>query len=560
MAGGKRAAQNPDCLQLLERAIDLGREPLAIALLARAQRLMGDSPDVWALAAAYAYWSGRVGEAAEKALKATQLGTTFRSAFWAARTLEWRDPLLSEKYFRLAVGLAEEASDWPNLARASAGLARNLALQAAYPEAAGLARWALDLCERLPECQKRETTYLEVVRAYSETGLLSAKDSDLGVLEEHLQRALSRAYRVRSVYTRPLWLQRFYLALSRGEVSEAAQYLKRATRFLRSRVAAMLFLIPEVRLALEGGAGATEVVRATRPLAQGMDSVFSRYHVLAEGMAAVIEVPERAVAYLEEARTRFQNPLNAVELARATLYLAGAYQLLGDARSARRVLAEAGKAVEGLSDPAVRALVGPSELRPRLARSGGLELYFMGGLKATRFGQAVPLSLRQAELLVALLAEGRPLSAAELAARVWERPVSDVVVRNQIARLRLHVRLDSNPYRVLDRVWADFLEIPVLLREGRLARALALYRPPLLPTSTAPVVEEWRVRLREEVKRAVMETADPHLLLRLADIEGDDPELWEAAARAWPRGSVCRGLAEGRLRAALGDEDRSPSG
>ncbi len=530
----------------LERTLEIGDDALAASLLERQEAEGEASGDALALAAAYAYWAGNLESARALAERSLKTEGGYLARFWAGRILALFDPQDSERHLRAAVRLAEAEARWSRVVQASAWLSRVMVLMGRYPEAWSLASWSWRLF--------RESGFqnlalrLDVVRALGEAGLFSG---NVRGLFTPLLKAAQDPARVRSVYRRHVYLRLAELALLGGDLEGAQRLWQAALRGLRSRTALVLSLVPEVRLRLEVGEHPLAQVEATAALAEDLPDALRRYVPLARGMALSGTAPERAVSDLEVALKAFAEPLNAPELARAGLYLMGVFQRLGLYRDAQRVLDAVQGAVAALSEEALRVLAGPETLRPRLERRGLLELSFMGRMQARYQGKKIALSLRQAEILLALAEAGRGLSAQELAERVWPEPVPAVVVRNQMARLRNLVPLLSQPYRFDFPVWADFLEIRDRLQKGEVDAALALYRPPLLPGSQAPVVEELRAVLREEMKRVVIASGDAKRILRLAEREKDDPELWQAAAEAWPEGTVCRALAEGHLRATL---------
>jgi hypothetical protein len=93
---------------------------------------------------------------------------------------------------------------------------------------------------------------------------------------------------------------------------------------------------------------------------------------------------------------------------------------------------------------------------------------------------SAPLSLRHAELLVALLTARDGRTAAQLSGDVFGEPTRTVTVRAELSRLRrvLGPLLQSQPYRVPDRLRAE-IRLPADPRQ-------------VLPGSSAPVVERLR--------------------------------------------------------------------
>ncbi|WP_038068871.1 hypothetical protein [Thermus scotoductus] len=139
-----------------------------------------------------------------------------------------------------------------------------------------------------------------------------------------------------------------------------------------------------------------------------------------------------------------------------------------------------------------------------------------------------PLPLRQAELLVLLLA--RPEGwRGEALARALYGEGNTPALRMELHRLRARgLAVGSRPYRLLSPLQADFLEVKEALARGDLPRALRFYRGPLLPRSQAPAIEEMRAHLEEALRQRVLASGNPLLLEGLAARLGDDLELWEA--------------------------------
>lgn len=210
----------------------------------------------------------------------------------------------------------------------------------------------------------------------------------------------------------------------------------------------------------------------------------------------------------------------------------------------------------------VRATVAAVEAELRLARleSGRPRLVAPGWAASSR--RAVPalavlgrrgaqlayesttctLSLRHSEILLLLTEAVGGMSAAELAVALSEDEHSSVTIRAELSRLRTllgPVRLGSRPYHVLDAVETDVGGVRDHLRAGRLRQAVAAYRGPVLPTSSAPAVEQLRDELHMLVRSALLSGHDPDALLSFADTAHgrDDYDVWRAALSALPRSS-----------------------
>lgn len=149
------------------------------------------------------------------------------------------------------------------------------------------------------------------------------------------------------------------------------------------------------------------------------------------------------------------------------------------------------------------------------------------------------LSPRHSEILLLLTEAGGGLSADELAVALSEEEHSSVTIRAELSRLRTllgPLRLGSRPYRVLDSLRTDVDDVRRELRAGRVRQAVAAYRGAVLPTSTAPAVEQLRGQLHMLVRSALLGAGDPDALLSFADTGHgrDDYEIWSAALTALP--------------------------
>jgi transcriptional regulator of acetoin/glycerol metabolism len=146
------------------------------------------------------------------------------------------------------------------------------------------------------------------------------------------------------------------------------------------------------------------------------------------------------------------------------------------------------------------------------------------------------LSLRHSELLTLLAAAPDGMTADDLGIRLHEHESALVTVRAEMSRLRrllAGLRLESRPYRLVDPVVTDADQVRDHLRRGRLARAVELYKGPMLPASQAPGIATLRDRLHAELRTALLGSGDADALLRFADTDHGrfDHAIWSAAAR-----------------------------
>jgi len=170
---------------------------------------------------------------------------------------------------------------------------------------------------------------------------------------------------------------------------------------------------------------------------------------------------------------------------------------------------------------------------PRLDVLGGHGAVLTYGSTTSR------LSLRRSELLLMIAFAPDGLTSAELAVGLSEDEQAEVTIRAEISRLRSvlgPLELASRPYRLRDAVQSDVGVVRDHLAAGRLRNAVATYRGPVLPASTAPAIEQLRHDLHMQVRSALLASTDADALLSFADTDHgrDDFEIWEHALHVLP--------------------------
>ena len=152
------------------------------------------------------------------------------------------------------------------------------------------------------------------------------------------------------------------------------------------------------------------------------------------------------------------------------------------------------------------------------------------------------LSLRHSELLLLLSRADDGLTSAELGLALSDDEQAPVTIRAELSRLRGvlgPLELESRPYRLSQVVQSDLEEVRDHVRAGRLRSAVASYRGPVLPSSTAPAVEELREDLHLELRSALLAGSDADALLSFADTPHgrEDLEVWSRVAQVLPPSS-----------------------
>lgn len=152
------------------------------------------------------------------------------------------------------------------------------------------------------------------------------------------------------------------------------------------------------------------------------------------------------------------------------------------------------------------------------------------------------LSLRHSELLLLIALADDGLTAGELGVALNEADQASVTVRAELSRLRSALKpltLSSRPYRLDHAVRTDVTEVRDHIRAGRLRAAVAAYRGPILPASTAPGIADLRNDLHLTLRSALLASADADALLSFADTGygRDDFEVWRRALHVLPASS-----------------------
>ncbi|QYJ02634.1 hypothetical protein KUV85_09800 [Nocardioides panacisoli] len=164
----------------------------------------------------------------------------------------------------------------------------------------------------------------------------------------------------------------------------------------------------------------------------------------------------------------------------------------------------------------------------------------------------VRLSPRHSEIFLLLASAPRGLSGDELAVLLYEEDGGSSTLRAELKRLRDLLGEDllvSRPYRITADVTGDWLAVEAQLAAGDVAGAVRAYRGPMLPRSTAPGVTRLREGLADQLRSAVLHSAQPDLLSTWTrSVWGaDDYDMWVRLRDLLPTGSPLLALAEGQI-------------
>jgi hypothetical protein len=172
-------------------------------------------------------------------------------------------------------------------------------------------------------------------------------------------------------------------------------------------------------------------------------------------------------------------------------------------------------------------------------------------------GRTHRLSHRHSEIVVALTLMAGGVSGGRLAVELSESEIPLVNLRVEMSRLRALLGpevLGSRPYRLRRRVRSDYTDVRDLLAAGRVGEAVAAYDGPLLPSSDAPAVVEFREVLEQQLRGAILASGNPVLIRRWVDAPWgrDDAVAWRTLADRLPGGSPQRAAAAGRANSLIG--------
>jgi len=173
-------------------------------------------------------------------------------------------------------------------------------------------------------------------------------------------------------------------------------------------------------------------------------------------------------------------------------------------------------------------------------------------------------SPRHAEILTLLAWNRDGLSAERLSLLLTDQSNSVDNLRAEMVRLRRvleqatpRIGIASRPYRLESAIDLDALRVLALLERGAHRVALGAYRGPVLPSSTAPGVQEIRAEVSARLREAMLSDASAELLLEYArtDEATYDSEVWRACLELLPARSPKRASVVARLKRIEADLD-----
>lgn len=149
------------------------------------------------------------------------------------------------------------------------------------------------------------------------------------------------------------------------------------------------------------------------------------------------------------------------------------------------------------------------------------------------------LSLRHSEILLLLASVDSGMTTGELAVALSDDEQASVTIRAELSRLRAilgPIELASRPYRLANSIDTDVARVRDALKAGEVRRAVAAYKGPVLPTSTAPAIERMRDDLHMLLRSSLLVQNDADAFLSFADTAHgrDDYEIWQATLAVLP--------------------------
>lgn len=176
--------------------------------------------------------------------------------------------------------------------------------------------------------------------------------------------------------------------------------------------------------------------------------------------------------------------------------------------------------------------------RPRVTTSGWtaprMEVLGVHGAVLSYATTTTRLSLRHSEILLLLASSDSGMTTGELAVALSDDEQASVTIRAELSRLRGllgPIELASRPYRLTNEIDTDVARVRDALKAGQVRRAVAAYKGPLLPASTAPAIEQMRDDLHMLLRSSLLAERNADALLSFADTAHgrEDFEIWNAA-------------------------------
>lgn len=459
----------------------------------------------------------RAFEAAKTPLTLFQYGRMMRSLPRGAELL------------RQSIELAETYGRPYEVARNAGALAAQLTHLGRYREAAHWGEWALQFFDRheLADGQRR----LKLLNDWAYNCLLIGNTVGLAQPLKEAEPHLDLAYPSLARLFRST-LGDFHMVA--GQPGEALHYYRENLE-TSPRLELGKATLEMGRALLELGEPQAALELAERAFVLTKDDPYT-YHlpaILACGTALSLTEPARARKLLSDLG---EDGMPAYHRARAALYLAYLDHAAGEVQAARLRLEQVHKVLGELALSGLRLLSGPeSAFQPLwrlvLGQEENLHLKLLGQPEVWHQGERIDLQPQWLEIAAILAFSGGEsgLTLDRLHLELLGDRGTPANLKAALSRLRRKLPISRHPYRFDTPLSSDVEQLETLLKEGRVHEALSIYAGPLLPDSEAPAIRSKGEQLEASLRRAVLASNDPDCVVQLAEVLGDDLELWTTA-------------------------------
>jgi hypothetical protein len=453
---------------------------------------------------------------------------------------------------RESVKLAERIKHRIHITRNASELTRQLLFTGHYKEAVYWGEWTLQKFDEFGfvNSQRKLVLINEWAVARILIGETTGLKERLTEVEEQFENVLPHIIRNLTET-----LGDYYL--SQGNPSKALTfYLKNLNSERREEAGYNALSVVQAYIHLNDVSKALEYATRAYMLVKGEHWSIRHTSELAYGLAFSIVEPRVGLNQLhyiqQEAK---KNYLSAQFQAQLALYLAWVQLQLNDKQAAKETLMANHAVLKELSETGLTLLSGPKhlfkeawELIGAEHRPAELELRFLGHQEVWYQGKQVKLSPQMQDMLALLALNPNGLGLEKLLFLTSGDEGNPSSFRVMLTKLRQHIPITNLPYKINATYQADFLQVTELLEQGKVRRALELYKGPLLSNSEAPGIVEVRESLEEAMREAIISSGDPEALYSLAHQLPDDLEVWEALGDALPKEDTRIPIIETRVR------------
>jgi hypothetical protein len=453
---------------------------------------------------------------------------------------------------RESVKLAERSKNRVHITRNASELTRQLLMTGHYYEAVHWGEWGLQKFDEynFVNSQRKLILTNEWAVARILIGETIGLKERLTETEKQFENVLPHIIRNLTEI-----LGDYYL--SQSNPSEAlTYYLKNLDFESRDEAGYNALSVVQAYIHLNEPSKALEYATRAYMLVKGEHWQIRHTSELAYGIALSIIEPRVGLNQLQhveqEAKKNYFSGLLRAQLA---LYLAWVQLQLGNKKAAQQTLRANYKFLKELSETGLTLLSGPKHLFKEVWELIGsehkpaeLELRFLGQQEVWYQGKQIKLSPQMQEMLAILAFNPDGLGLEKLLFLISGDEGNLSSFRVMLTKLRQQVPITNLPYKIGTTYQADFLQVSQLLEQGKLRRALELYKGPLLPDSEAPGVVEARESLEEAMREAIIASNDPEALYSFANQLPDDLEVWEALGDALPKEDTRIPIIETRVR------------